>query len=52
MFKNVYQKHLFNGVISKGIGVYVHIMNYINLTHLYLINSNKAFDFVSAATEI
>ena len=52
MFKNVQKKHLVNGVIRKGIGVYVHIMNNVNLARLYFINTNKAFDFMPAATEV
>jgi len=42
MFKNVQKKHLVNGVIRKGIGVSVHIMNNINLARLYFINTNDA----------
>ena len=42
MFKNIQKKHLVNGVIRKGIGVYVHIMNNVNLARLYFINTNDA----------
>jgi len=52
MFENVYQKHLVNGVIRKGIRIYVHIMNNIYIPSLYFINSDKTIDFMSAATEV
>lgn len=52
MFKNIYQEHLVNGVIGKGVGVYIHIMNNIDMARLYSINSDKPFDFMSAATEV
>ena len=52
MFKDVDQKHRVDGVIGKGIGVDIHIVNDINLPRLCFINSDKTFDSMPATPEV